>query len=136
MVIHIDGLDSLREMYGFVAADELLRAVTLMIRNAVREFGNEDDFIGHYNAETFALLSTVDKLPSIRNRIETRIRQSIEHFYRPQERDSGEKVDFLKLNTGTIDHTHASAPFKDADAIKATLIMLMPILKPKDPNLT
>lgn len=135
MAIHIEGLDSLRELYGFVAADELLRAVTLMIRNAVREFGNEDDFIGHYNAETFALLSTVDKIPSIRNRIETRIRQSIEHFYRPQERD-GEKADFLKLNTGTIDHANPAAPFKDAEAIKTALVTLMPVLKPKDPNLT
>lgn len=135
LVIHIDGLESLREMSGFVASDELLRAATLMIRNAVREFGNEDDFIGHYSPETFALISTVDRVANIRQRIETRIRQSIEHFYRPPEQD-GKKTDFLKVETCTVEHNNAAAPFKDGEAIKAVVVAQMPILKPKDPNLT
>jgi len=133
LVIHIDGLESLREMSGFVASDELLRAATLMIRNAVREFGNEDDFVGHYSPETFSLISTVDRVANIRQRVETRIRQSIEHFYRPPEQD-GKKTDFLKVETCTVEHNNAAAPFKDAEAIKAVVIAQMPILKPKDPN--
>ncbi|MFN8531428.1 MAG: response regulator [Anaerolineae bacterium] len=135
--VSLDGLNTLREIYGFVAADELLRAVTLMIRNAVREFGNDDDFIGHWGPEEFVILTTVDRTANIRNRIETRVRQSIEHFYRPKEED-GEAVDgkdFLKLKTCLIDHT--GGPYKDADAIKDALTVVLPAhisSKPKETN--
>src|SRR5437660_1097787 len=65
LLLSIGGLNQLREMYGFVAADEMLRAVTLMVRNAVREFGNEDDFISHLGAEEIVILTTTDKIASI-----------------------------------------------------------------------
>ncbi|MDX2163543.1 MAG: response regulator [bacterium] len=132
LAISIDGLGILREIYGFVAADELLRAVTLMIRNAVREFGNDDDFIGHLSAEEFLIVTTADRVGNIRNRVETRIRQSIEHFYRPKEREETDHQDFLKLYTGLVDHAHASAPFKDGDGIKDALTAALPKPKPKE----
>ncbi len=50
MILSINGLGTLREMYGFVAADEMLRAVTLMVKNALREYGNEEDVICHLAA--------------------------------------------------------------------------------------
>ena len=103
LLLAIGGLNTLRELYGFVAADETLRAMALMVRNAVREFGGEGDFIAHLGAEDFVILTTPDRVESIRERIETRLRQSMTHFYRPKEREEG--ADFLRLDTGVIDHT-------------------------------
>ncbi len=120
ILVRIDGLDTLRERYGFVAADELLRAVTLMIRNAARDDGNEDDFIGHLDPSEFVIITTAEKSAAIRARIETRIRQSIEHFYRPNERESDTPSDFLKLHTGMIER--GTTEYKDADAIKTALM--------------
>ncbi len=130
MVVSLDGLTTLRELYGFVAADEMLRAVTLMIRNAVREYGNEDDFIGHLSTEDFIIITTLDKVANIRVRIETRVKQSIEHFYRPREREA-DSTSYLKLHTGVIDHTMGN--FNTADEIKDKLIATVkPPILPSD----
>jgi PleD family two-component response regulator len=118
LLLSIGGLNKLREMYGFVAADEMLRAVTLMVRNAVREFGNDDDFISHLGAEEIVILTTSDKIESIRNRIETRIRHSLTHFYRPKDLENAE-ADFLTLNTGVVDHQ--TRTFNDAESVRQAL---------------
>lgn len=79
--LSISGLDQFREEYGFVNTDDVLRAVTLMMNNAIREVGNENDFLGHISASHFLLVSDPLKLPNIRQRVENRIRQSMEYFY-------------------------------------------------------
>jgi PleD family two-component response regulator len=118
LLLSIGGLNQLREMYGFVAADEMLRAVTLMVRNAVREFGNEDDFISHLGAEEIVILTTTDKIASIRDRIETRIRHSLTHFYRPKDLETPE-THFLTLSTGVVDHQ--TKQFNDAESVRQAL---------------
>ena len=120
LLLTLDGLGKLRELYGFVAADEMLRALTLMVRNAVREFGNDDDFIGHLGAEEVVILTTNDKVASIRSRIETRIRHSLTHFYRP--RDLEEDADFLRLDIGMVDFQ--GGPFNDVETVKQKLLEL------------
>ncbi|HVU13202.1 MAG TPA: response regulator [Phototrophicaceae bacterium] len=117
LLLAIGGLNKLRELYGFVAADEMLRAVTLMIRNAVREFGSEDDLIAHLSAEAFVILTSAEKVGSLRERIETRVRSSLIHFYRPKEVENAE-ANFLTLETGVIDYR---TQFNDAESARQAL---------------
>ena len=63
--ISIDSLSNFREEYGFVAADDVLRAITLMIRNAVREYGHEDDFVGHLGQERFVIITNPDAVEDV-----------------------------------------------------------------------
>jgi DNA-binding response OmpR family regulator len=88
----IESLGDFRERYGFVAADDVLRAVTLMVRNAVREFGNESDFIGHLDPETFLIITAPDAVEDIQERIERRIIQSREYFYPLRDRERARKA--------------------------------------------
>lgn len=81
LLVGIRGLDGFRETYGFVNSDDVLRAVTLMINNAIREAGNETDFIGHLHPDEFLIITDPTKLPTIRGRVEVRIQQSMEYFY-------------------------------------------------------
>jgi PleD family two-component response regulator len=98
MLFAIGGLNTLRERYGFLAADEMLRAITLMVRNAVREYGGEDDFVGHLGEEEFVVVTTPGKANSIRSRLETRVRNSLDHFYRADDYNRG----FLSLSIGAM----------------------------------
>jgi PleD family two-component response regulator len=118
LLVALGGLGDLRELYGFVAADEMLRAVTLMVRGAVREFGSEDDFVGHLGDEQFVVLTTADKVGTLRDRLETRIRQSLVNFYNFADAESA-RADFLTVQTGVIDHDMDD--FNDVDAIKRAL---------------
>ncbi len=120
LLLSLAGIVKFREAYGFVAADDVLRAVTLMIRGAVREHGSEDDFIGHLNTEDFLIVTTPEKVNAIRERVENRVRLSREYFYR--DRDQAQAIDEsseLRLRSGIVQHT--DGPFADADALKAAL---------------
>lgn len=120
--ISISSLDKFREMYGFVAADDVLRAVTLMVRNAVREHGRPEDFIGHLGSEDFLVITTVDHAKAICERVEARIQQSREYFFPVKDRDrvrESEEINQLRVRSGIVDHTHEK--FEDIEAFRNAL---------------
>jgi PleD family two-component response regulator len=122
LLMGIGGLSDFREQYGFVAADDVMRAVTLMIRNAVREHGSEEDFVGHIGPEDFIVLTTPEKINEIRERIENRIRQSREYFYPLKDRERAKEAaesNQLRLRSGTLQKS--AGPFETVEALKTAL---------------
>jgi hypothetical protein len=53
LIVSLKNLSRFHEVYGFVASDDLLRAVAIMIRDAVRDLGSNSDFLGHLSASDF-----------------------------------------------------------------------------------
>lgn len=128
----INSLGRFREMYGFVAADDVLRAVTLMIRNAVREHGTSEDYIGHVGPEDFIIITQSGNVNEIRDRIQKRIEQSREYFYPLKDREKAREAmeaNHLRLNSGFI--TQTDGPFEDLDALKAKLTAAVVANTPK-----
>jgi DNA-binding response OmpR family regulator len=120
--VSIDNLSKFRERYGFVAADDVLRAVTLMVRNAVREFGDESDFIGHMGTENFIIITTPDTVEDIQDRVERRIAQSREYFFPVRDRVKAQEAmgeENLRIVSGLI--TNENGPFEDLEAMKSSL---------------
>jgi DNA-binding response OmpR family regulator len=79
--ILLENLDIFREIYGFVASDDVLRAVSLMIRNAVSNAGSPSDFIGHLGPFEFVVVTSIEYIEALSNRIKTRLEQSLDYFY-------------------------------------------------------
>lgn len=122
LCVTIVGLETFRELYGFVSSDDVLRAVTLMINNAVREAGHPADFVGHLAAHEFVIVTDPERLPAIRERIESRLRGSLEYFYPLKDRDKARQAmeaNRLKLLIGQV--LHSAGPFADLAALKAAL---------------
>ncbi len=122
LTMGIKGLDTFGDQYGFIASDDVLRAVTLMINNAIREVGNESDFIGHLGANEFVIITDQEHLPAIRERIETRIKQSMEYFYPLKDRDEARKAmaeNHLQLVVGQVLSTEGT--FADVAALKVAV---------------
>ncbi len=120
--ISINTLGKFRELYGFVAADDVLRAVTLMIRNAVREHGNSDDYIGHIGPEDFVIVTGAENVEPVRERIQRRIAQSREYFYPLKDRDKAREAmeaNYLQLQSAILDHTEG--PFADLNQVRDIL---------------
>jgi len=123
MLMTIMGLDNFRELYGFVASDDVLRAVSLMMSNAVREVGQESDFIGHLAPHDFVIISDAEHLAAIRERIEARLKQSMEYFYPLKDRDKARlamQENRLKLVIGQVNHS--DGPFADLEALKSRVL--------------
>jgi DNA-binding response OmpR family regulator len=89
--ITISHLDSFREAYGFVASDDVLRAISLMINNTLKEAGSPDDFLGHITPTDFVVVVAPENLPPFQERIRSRLEQSLDYFYPIKDREQASK---------------------------------------------
>ena len=110
--------------------DDVLRAVTLMIRNAVREYGDEDDFVGHLGAERFAIVTNPDAVEDIQERIERRISQSREYFFPLRDRVRAQEAmgkNSLQISSGVV--THEDGSFTELADLKEKLTTAMEVVE-------
>jgi DNA-binding response OmpR family regulator len=83
----IENMDSFREAYGFVASDDVLRAISLMIVNTMREMSRPEDFLGHLSGTEFILIVPPSNLSALSEKLRSRLEQSMEYFYPIKDRD-------------------------------------------------
>ena len=80
-------MDLFREAYGFVASDDVLRAISLMIVNTMREISRPEDFLGHLSGTDFVLVLPPSNLAALSEKLRTRLDQSMEYFYPIKDRE-------------------------------------------------
>ncbi len=103
LLISLGHLDAFRELYGFVASDDLLRAVALMIQDSLQQSGGEG-FVGHWTATDFVLITRQGDTAEMQERLKRRLVQSFDYFYRHQDRE----VDRLEGRRLTVEVTAIS----------------------------
>ena len=89
--ICIRHLDAFREAYGFVASDDVMRAISLMIQNTLKEEGSTEDFLGHISPTDFVVVVPPVSLPSFQERVRSRLEQSLDYFYPMKDREQASK---------------------------------------------
>jgi len=121
--VSLVNLDVFRNDYGFVASDDVLRAVSLMVHNAVRNVGSTSDFIGHVSTTQLVVVTNPYVLIDLGERIRSRIEQSLDYFYPLKDRDKTEQSSKrLALKMGGLLQKHG--PFNGLNGIKSKLIEL------------
>lgn len=110
----IRNLGPFRDQYGFVASDDVARAVSLMLVKTVHEGQEEDekDFIGHVDAADFLIITTAERADRIARKCETKLGPSIQYFYpavdretiirKPENERLSVSVTSLSANNGSI----------------------------------
>ena len=88
-VIALKNVAKFREVYGFVAADDMLRAVALMIQDSLLEEKSGQAFIGHIDSANFVLIADRAHATALKDRIRAKLEGSFELFYSDQHRASG-----------------------------------------------
>jgi len=91
--VSIQNMNVFREAYGFVAADDVLRAISLMVANTMREVSRPEDFLGHLSTTDFVLLVPPSNLVALNDKLRTRLDQAMEYFYPLKDRDKMMKQD-------------------------------------------
>ena len=119
--ISIIHLDSFREAYGFVASDDVLRAISLMIYNTIKEFGGTEDFLGHVTPTDFVVVMTPDTLSTFREKIRSRLEQSLDYFYPIKDREQASKRSD-RLSIKVIDVPSVFGRYSSADQLKKDLV--------------
>ena len=123
LFISIDNMVSFREAYGFVASDDVLRAISLMIVNTMREVSRPEDFLGHVSGTDFVLVLPPSNLSALSEKLRIRLEQSVEYFYPIKDREQMAKsrnrlgVKLSEISSLKGNHT-------DVNQIKAELVRL------------
>jgi PleD family two-component response regulator len=89
LVVSLKNLRRFHEVYGFVASDDLLRAISLMVRDVVRDHGTPEDFLGHLSPADFLIITRQAQATTLRERVRKRLEQSFDYFYSDQDREQG-----------------------------------------------
>lgn len=91
LFVSLLNMSAFREAYGFVASDDVLRAVSLMIVNTMREFSRPEDFLGHLSATELVLVVPPSNLVALSEKLRSRLDQSVEYFYPIKDREQAAK---------------------------------------------
>ncbi|RPI82080.1 MAG: response regulator [Chloroflexi bacterium] len=118
--VSVDNLDSFREAYGFVASDDVLRATSLMLQNALKETNGPSDFLGQYGPFGFILICSPEILDNLCERVRTRLEQSLDYFY-PLSYRMNETTGEKRLSIRIQQLTTGDGPFQTVDSIKKKL---------------
>ncbi|MBI3240845.1 MAG: response regulator [Chloroflexi bacterium] len=85
----IETYDPFKEVYGFVAGDEVLRFTALLIREVVDQHGTPNDFIGHPGGDNFIVIAGESNAAAIRARLKARFAEEIKTHYSFIDRERG-----------------------------------------------
>jgi DNA-binding response OmpR family regulator len=123
LFVSIENMDSFREAYGFVASDDVLRAISLMIVNTMREVSRPEDFLGHLSGTDFIIVLPPSNLVALGEKLRSRLEQSMEYFYPIKDREQMAKRKD-RLNTKLAEISTFKGQFLTVDQAKAELVRL------------
>ena len=61
----LDNFKAFNDVYGFARGDSAIRLTADIIRDAVHQEGNRDDFIGHIGGDDFLVITTPDRYEEV-----------------------------------------------------------------------
>lgn len=111
--VRLNHFEPFRDVYGFVAGDDVLRFAAMLIGEVVDELGTPNDFIGHAGGDNFIIITTDEAAGKIRDRLKERFAAEVLSHYNFIDRQQGfiqaprpdggvEKVPFMTLSAGLV----------------------------------
>ncbi len=140
--MRINHFEPFKDVYGFVAGDDIMRFTAMLIGEVVDELGTGNDFIGHAGGDNFIVITTPQAAPNIKQRIKERFATEILTHYNFLDRQQGfmrvprpdgtiEKAPFMTMAVGIVspqqhsfsdirEITELAAEARRQDALAAT----------------
>jgi diguanylate cyclase (GGDEF)-like protein len=117
--IRVNNFESFRDVYGFVAGDDVLRFTAMMIGEVVDEVGSSSDFIGHAGGDNFIVITRDERAAALKQRLKGRFAEEVLTHYNFIDRQQGfiqapksdggmEKVPFMTFSIGVVSPSQQS----------------------------
>jgi diguanylate cyclase (GGDEF)-like protein len=124
--VKISNFEPFKEVYGWQAGDEVIKATALLITDMLEQFGTTDDFAGHPGGDNFVLISHAkDSVPLI-NALSDRFTKEIQQHYSFIDRERGymlvgeEQKDLMALSVGSVStRTHQFSDIREITELAA-----------------
>ena len=101
----VNNFESFKDVYGFVAGDDVLRFTAMLIGEVVDELGTTSDFIGHAGGDNFIVITKESKAEAIKARLKERFDDEVQTHYNFMDRQQG------FVNASSADGTTVKVPF-------------------------
>jgi PleD family two-component response regulator len=122
LYIGIEGIEAFKDVYGFIARDDVLRFTGLVLGEVVDELGTPQDFIGHVGGDDFVVITTLEAVDGMKKRLERRFAEEANTFYAFRDREAGfirftdrtgkeQRAPLMRLKVGKV--TSEDGPFSD-----------------------
>jgi len=121
LVVSITNIDDYRGLYGFIAADDVLRAVSSIIQNSTSKHGNTSDHVGHLTTAELLIVTTVDKVENLSNKIKEEIDQSLPAFYTTIARNKPAETNLERIRIKLASIRYGDQKFENIDQLKTEL---------------
>jgi GGDEF domain-containing protein len=117
--MRVNHFDPFKDVYGFVAGDDVMRFTAMMIGEVVDEMGSRNDFIGHAGGDNFIVITTDAAAPGIKQRVKERFAAEVQTHYNFIDRQQGfmqapkadgsmERVPFMTMAVGVVSPSQQS----------------------------
>ena len=131
MDIRINYFEGFKEVYGFVAGDDVLRFAAMLLGEVVDEHGGAEDFIGHPGGDNFIIITEEAKAAAIQEQVKQRFADQVLSHYNFMDRDQGfimttndngeqEKTPLMSISVGIVSPAeHAFADIREITEMAA-----------------
>jgi diguanylate cyclase (GGDEF)-like protein len=85
----VNHFEAFRDVYGFVAGDDVMRFTAMLLNEVVDELGTSSDFIGHAGGDNFIVVTAEASAEAIRERMKQRFAEEVQSHYNFMDRQQG-----------------------------------------------
>jgi len=89
MDIRINHFEPFKDVYGFVAGDDVLRFTAMLLGEVIDEVGSASDFIGHAGGDNFIVIASENSVDAILELLRKRFEEEIQIHYNFIHRQQG-----------------------------------------------
>ena len=127
----VNNFEPFKDVYGFVAGDDVRRFPSMLIGEVVDELGTTSDFIGHAGGDNFVVITNEDKAEAIKARLKERFDEEVQTHYNFMDRQQGfvqspsadgttVKVPFMTMSVGIVSPSaHSFADIREITELAA-----------------
>lgn len=131
MDLRINDFDPFKDVYGFIAANDVLRFTGMLLGEVLDELGTENDFVGHAGGDNFIVITDDEKMTFVKKRLKDRFAEEVQKHYNfidrqqgfimaPDENGKQEKHDLMTLSIGVVSpKTHSFADIREITELAA-----------------
>ncbi len=129
--IRINHFEPFKDVYGFIAGNDVLRFTAMLLGEVVDEMGTPNDFIGHVGGDNFVVATAAHAGAAIKARLKERFNEEVLSHYNFLDRQQGYMLapgknnentptPFMTLAVGVVSpQTHQFADIREITEIAA-----------------
>lgn len=129
--LKIANFDSFTDVYGFVAGDEVIRFMALLMGEVIDELGTADDYAGHPGRDTFIIITHTQDVDRLKERLIARFDDEVRQHYSFIDRERGyilvpdalygeRQVPLMTLSAGSVStRTHTFSDIREITELAA-----------------